>query len=341
MSLTEQQLRKAIRKMVKENLANFGDKKETFGKDKEDKPTKSSKDFSSEKEDDIEECADKEELKESSDLQEGVSDRFDLLNDFQGKSSLTDEDMLDELVRQIGDQEAREAFAYIASTHDLSSTLKYDIEDRKTNRFEMLERVLEEFGEDHSMLLDAVVRQMSDQGAREAFEYLSRMHDVPMEEAYGDNKPVGKQMQSMQSPVAQPERKSAVGSKFQKNLPRVRPPAKQTMRIEENDDFSYEDAEEAFQDAVYKFDRGDDDPTLQQSANNALDVIRNTEPSMLSGYLSQYNMRWGGEPVIEENEPEEINAEFFKEEPEIEETQINEEQEEINEQRIVPFWLCS
>jgi hypothetical protein len=392
MNLTKQQFRKMIRKMVKENLDNLGDKKATpFGKDKEeDKPTKSSKDFSSEKKDDIEECAGEKKLdeglteefegdkpesiydripknmrpftwstpadkefkpwrvphrqeteellkklfpaidqrlhvyadfaerrqgkeqfyvgvrdnrdldehtlalremakklkkiakvrfvdrgehqaqlfivddierdaleenveldetrtnfygedcgkphKESSDLTEGIAIRFDLWNDFQGKAGLSDEDMLDALVRQMSDDEARGAFAYIARTHDLSSTLGWDINDRKTDRFEMLERVLEEFGEDHSMLLDAVVRQMSDPEAREAFEYLSRMYDVnaPVEEALED-KPIGKRMQSMQSPVAQNRERNRVGSKFQKNLPRVRPPAKQTMRIEQDE----------------------------------------------------------------------------------------------------------
>lgn len=259
MKITEDQLRKYIRKLVKENLANLGDKKATpFGKKEEEKE---------EKEEPKNECAGDKKLEEAADLgirahlspeenqqleawlgseggldlpgdleeklydyyadeipyeilkgregdpqewlydrlhnlygesrinlygedcgkphkesalSEGVADRFEMLNRFQGGAGLTDEEMLDELVRQMSDAETEQAFDYIAAMHDLSSTFRFDLPG--LDRYEIVERAVEEMGGDASMVLDAVVRQMSDAEAHEAFEYMSRMHDIPFEE---------------------------------------------------------------------------------------------------------------------------------------------------------------
>jgi hypothetical protein len=260
MKITEKQLRKYIRKMVKENLANFGDKKATsFGKDKEDKKEEEPKEKLEEAMDagiharlspeenqqlatwldaggDLELPEDlemklydyyadempygvqkgregdpqewlfnklaetrtnfqeescgglhEEEFTESDDsIFDRVGNRFDMLNRFQGAVGLSDEEMLDELVRQMSEDEAEQAFDYIARMHDLSLTLRDEIP--RMDKFRAMSAILEEMGGESWELLDAIVRQMSDQEAEEAFEYMSRMHDVPfpkdMEEAF-------------------------------------------------------------------------------------------------------------------------------------------------------------
>jgi hypothetical protein len=276
MKVTEKQLRKYIRSLIKENLANLGDKKATpFGKKEEEKPEEDKKD----KEEKLEEAMkvdvlaflspkENQQLKawldgnlelpndlemklydyyadempygtmkartgdpqhwlrsklssqynesrinlygescgkphKESALDEGAVDRFEMLNKFQSKLGLTDKEMLEELVfRQMSDDEAVEAFDYIVAMHDLSSTLRSDLPE--IDRYEMTERTLQELGGEEWELLDALIRQMSDQEVEEAFEYLSRMHDIPFKEdtfseasdgsddveGWEDNKPV-------------------------------------------------------------------------------------------------------------------------------------------------------
>lgn len=181
-------------------------------------------------------------------LNEGVDDRFDLLENFREATGMSDYDILDAIVHQMDNDEARQAFEYINRMHELSSTLRTDLET--IDRFEIFERTLEEMGEDASELLDELVRQMSDQDAREAFNFLNRMHEVPVEEAYED-KPIGKRLQAMPNPLAVTTKppgkqfqampavspkappKNPAGSKFQTNIPKPRIFGKQTMKIGE------------------------------------------------------------------------------------------------------------
>jgi len=87
------------------------------------------------------------------------------------------EDLLVEVVGALSGDEARDIFEYVLRMEGSNEAL--DIEIGRRDRYDILDDVLDRiFVNNAELLLENVVRAMSQQEAQEVFEYIARMHDI-------------------------------------------------------------------------------------------------------------------------------------------------------------------
>jgi len=87
------------------------------------------------------------------------------------------EDLLVEVVGALSSYEARDVFDYILRNEGSNAAL--DIEIGRRDKYEILDDILDNvFVNNAELLLENVVRAISEQEAKEVFEYIARMHDL-------------------------------------------------------------------------------------------------------------------------------------------------------------------
>jgi DNA-directed RNA polymerase subunit RPC12/RpoP len=132
-----------------------------------------------EEEEEGEEEEEEEEEDEVNEEKDSVNEnRVDRMMDFL--NYVPAESLLDNVVRALSEQEAKEIFEYILRMwgDNWALDLKQEIEDSRMKRLDILDRILNG-GVPAEKVLEDIVRALSEREADDVFDYVSRMMDIP------------------------------------------------------------------------------------------------------------------------------------------------------------------